>query len=85
MKLLAARWQGQGQGGQVPVVDPPGIQRSGERSQRRGPRRALRDGGHGYFLNDGGEPVDLYGPVDNLDGGAPRGGRTGKFPSPVAA
>jgi transposase len=36
------------------------------------------------FLNDGDEPVDLYGPVDDLDGGAPRGGRTGKFPGPMA-
>jgi hypothetical protein len=77
--------EGLGQSGQVPVIDTPGIQGGGELGQRRCPFRALGDCGDGHFLNDGDEPVDLYGPVDDLDGGAPRGGSTGKFPGPVAA
>jgi hypothetical protein len=77
--------KGLGKGGQVPVIHPPGIQCGDELGHSSWPRRALGDGGHGYFLDDGDEPVDLDGPVDNPDGGAPRGGRTGKFPGPVAA
>ena len=74
-----------GQGWQVPVIYTPGIQCSDELGQRRCPFRALGDSGDGHFLNDGDEPFDLYGPVDNLDGGAPGGGCTGEFPGPVAA
>jgi hypothetical protein len=66
-----------GQRGQVPVIHPPGIQGGDELGQRRWPRRASGEGGHGNLLNDGDEPVDLDDPVDDLDGGAPRGGRTG--------
>src|SRR5665647_2677858 len=85
VKCIGDIGEGLGQGGQVPVIYTPGIQGGGELGQRRWPFRALGDGGHGYFLNDGDEPVDLDGPVDDLDGGAPGGGRTGKFPGPVAA
>ena len=85
VECLGNASEGLGKGRQVPVIHPPGIQCGGELGQRRWPRRALGDGGHGYFLNDGDETVYLDGPVDNLDGGAPRGGRTGKFPGPVAA
>ena len=69
--------KGLGQGGQVPVINTPGIQGRGELGQRRWPRRALWDGGNGD------EPVDLYDPVDDLYGGAPRSRGTGKFPGPV--
>jgi hypothetical protein len=75
--------KGLGQGRQVPVIHPPGIQSDGELGQRPGPFRALGGCGDGHFLNDGDEPVDHDSPVDNLDSGAPRGGSTGKFPGPV--
>jgi len=61
--------KGLGQGGQVPVVHPTGIQCGGELGQRTGPRRALGDCGHRHFLNDRDETVYLDDPVDNLDGG----------------
>ncbi len=73
-----------GQGGQVPVIYPPGIQRGGELGQCRWPCRALGECGDGYFLNDGDDSVDLYDPVDDVDGGAPGGGGTSEFPGPVA-
>ena len=62
--------KGLGQGGQVPVIYTPGIQGGGELGQRGWPFRALGDAGHGHFLNDGDEPVDLDDPVDDLDRGA---------------
>ena len=55
--------------GQVPVIYTPGIQGGGELGQRRWPFRALRDCGHGHFVNNGDGPVDLDDPVDDLDGG----------------
>jgi len=61
--------EGVGQGGQVPVVHPPGIKCGGELGQRGGPCRTLGDGGDGHFLHNGYEPVYLDDPVDDLDGG----------------
>ena len=71
VKCIGDAGEGLGQGGQVPVIHTPGIQGSGELGQRRWPFRALGDGGHWHFLNDGDEPVDLDDPVDDPDGGAP--------------
>ena len=85
VKCIGDIGKGLGKGGQVPFIYPPGIQGRGELGQRRWPFRALGNCGDGHFLNDRDKPVDLNDPVDDLDGGAPGGGRAGEFPGPVPA
>jgi hypothetical protein len=57
-----------GQCGQVPVVHPPDVELGGELGQHRRPCRPLGDGGHGHFLDEVDEPVDLDDPVYDLNG-----------------
>lgn len=70
-----------GQGRQVPVAHPTGVQLGDEGGQCVGPRWTAW--GYQHLLDHGGGFVDLDDPVDDLHCGAPRGGCTGEFPGPV--
>lgn len=69
-----------GQGRQVPVVHPTGVQLGDEGDQCVGPRSTAW--GYQHLLLHGGF-VDFDDPVDELDCGAPRGGCRADFPGPV--